>query len=75
VRVPASARHALVASGVAAALVVGLLFLWLARDVVLLAFGSVLFGIFLRRLSTALSSRSPLPPSVSVAVVLLGLTH
>ena len=70
----ATARRVLVSASVVAALVVGLLFLWHARDVLLLVFAGVLFGIFLRRLSTLLSGHTPLTPGVSLAIVLLVLT-
>jgi predicted PurR-regulated permease PerM len=64
----------LVSASVVAALVIALLFLWHARDVLLLVFAGVLFGIFLRRLATLLSGHTRLPPAASLAVVLLGLT-
>ena len=70
----ATARRVLVGASVVAALVVALLFLWHARDVLLLVFAGALFGIFLRRLAMLLSDRTPLPPAASLAVVLLGLT-
>jgi predicted PurR-regulated permease PerM len=70
----ATAPRVLVSASVVAALVVVLLFLWYARDVLLLVFAGVLLGIFLRRLATLVSGHTPLGPSVSLAVVLLGLT-
>ena len=68
-----SARGALVNATAVAALVVGLLFLWHGRDVLLLVFGGVLFGIFLRRLAMLLSSHTRLPTSAALALVLLGI--
>lgn len=68
-----TARRVLVGASVVAALGVALLFLWLARDVLLLVFAGVLLGIFLRRLSTLLSGCTPLPPAASLVIVLLGL--
>lgn len=55
------------------AVAVILLFVWFARDVLLLAFAGVLVGVFLRRLSTWLSSRTGLSPRWSLAVVCVGL--
>ena len=67
-------RRVLLNAAAVAALIVGLLFLWHARDVLLLVFAGVLVGIFLRRLTTVVSDHSPLPSSVSLALVLLVLT-
>lgn len=69
-----TARRVLVTAGVVAALVVVLLFLWHARDVLLLVFAGVLVGVFLRRLAMLVSGNTPLPPSLALVVVLLGLT-
>lgn len=69
----ATARRVLVASSIVAAFVVGLLFLWYARDVLLLVFAGVLVSVFLRRLATLLSDRTPLPPSVALAIVVVAL--
>lgn len=63
----------LVGVGVAAAVVVLVLFVWYARDVLLLAFAGVLFGIFLRRLATWVSRHSPLGPSWALTLVALAL--
>jgi predicted PurR-regulated permease PerM len=57
-----------------AALITGLLFLWHARDVLLLVFAGVLVGIFLRRLATLISDHTPVPTSVALALVVLGIT-
>lgn len=69
-----TARRVLVTSAIVAALAVTLLFLWHARDVLLLVFAGALFGIFLRRLAMFVSNHLPLPPAVALSVVLLGLT-
>jgi predicted PurR-regulated permease PerM len=68
-----SGRRVLVNASIVAALVVTLLFIWFARDVLLLVFAGVLFGIFLRRLSMFVSAGTRLPSAASLAVVLLGL--
>jgi hypothetical protein len=53
---PGSARdtalRALISGAAVAALLVTLLFLWHARQVLLIVFAGILFGIFLRRLAT-----------------------
>jgi len=59
--------------GVAAAVVVLLLFVWYARDVLLLAFAGVLLAVFLRRLACWISARTPIPASWAVGVVALAL--
>ena len=69
----ATARRVLAAAGVVAAVVVLLLFLWHARDVLLLVFAGILLGVFLRRLARLVSDRTPLPPSVALGLVLLAL--
>ena len=69
----AAARRVLVTAGVVAALVVALLFVWHARDVLLLLFAGVLFGIFLRRLARLVSDRTPVPTAAALALVVLGL--
>src|SRR5690606_19486456 len=69
-----SARRVLLNAAAVAAFVVGLLFLWHARDVLLLVFAGILAGIFLRRLATLGSGHTPLPPGVALAFVLLALT-
>lgn len=66
-------RRTLAAVGIVAAVTVLLLFTWHARDVLLLAFAGLLFGIFLRRLATLVSARTPLGPRVSLAAVTLVL--
>lgn len=67
------ARRVLVAVGVAAAVVVLLLFLWYARDVVLLAFAGVLLAVVLRRLATWVSVHTPLSTRWGLVVVVLAL--
>ena len=67
------ARRALVVVGVTAAIVVLLLFLWYARDVLLLAFAGVLLAVVLRRLATWVSSHTPLSPRWGLVVVVLAL--
>lgn len=67
------ARRALTAVGIAAAVTVGLLFLWVARDVLLLAFAGVLLAIFFRRLATWVSGHTPLSPKWGLVVVVVGL--
>ncbi len=54
-----------------AAVIVLLLFVWYARDVLLLAFAGILFAILLRRLATMLSSRLPLSPNWTLPAVVL----
>ena len=71
--VRAVAVRTLVAVGVAAAVVVSLLFLWFARDVLLLVFAGALLGVFLRRLATSVSRRTPLSPTWGLVVVTLAL--
>lgn len=68
-----SARRALGGVGVAAAVTVALLFLWFARDVLLLAFAGVLLAIFFRRLATWVSGHTPLSPKWGLVVVVLAL--
>lgn len=69
-----STRRVLINAAAVAALVIGLLFLWHARDVLLLVFGGVLLGIFLRRLATFVSAHTRLAPSPALALVLLAIT-
>jgi predicted PurR-regulated permease PerM len=57
---------------VALALVVGLL-LWLAAEVLMLTFASILLAIFLRGLSDPLAARTGLPPTVALVAVVAGL--
>ena len=66
-------RRVLVTVGIVAAVTVLLLFTWHARDVLLLAFAGLLFGIFLRRLATLVADRTPLGPRVALAAVTLAL--
>ena len=68
-----SARRALGGVGVAASVTVGLLLLWYARDVLLLAFAGVLLAIFFRRLATCVSGHTPLSPRWGLVVVVLAL--
>jgi predicted PurR-regulated permease PerM len=67
------ARRTLASTGVVAAVVILLLFVWYARDVLLLAFAGILVGVFLRRLATWVSDRTPLSPRWSLVVVVLAL--
>lgn len=69
----AGARRALPAVGVVAVVGVLLLFAWFARDVLLLAFAGLLFGIFLRRLATLVSAHTPLGPRWALTLVVLSL--
>jgi predicted PurR-regulated permease PerM len=64
----------LVAAGVTAAVAVVLLFLWYARDVLLLAFAGVLLAVFLRRLATWVSDHTPLSPRWALVLVVLAIT-
>lgn len=63
----------LVTVGIVAAATVLLLFTWYARDVLLLAFAGLLFGIFLRRLATLVAARTALGPRVALSLVTLAL--
>lgn len=67
------ARRVLVTVGVTAAVVVLLLFLWYARDVLLLAFAGVLLAVFLRRLATWVADHTPLSPTWGLVAVVLAL--
>ncbi|HSK20402.1 MAG TPA: AI-2E family transporter [Longimicrobiales bacterium] len=67
-------RRVLINAAAVAALVIGLLFLWHARDVLLLVFAGTLSGIFLRRLARLISDHAPVPAPVALALVLLVLT-
>ena len=67
------ARRVLVVVGVTVAVLVLLLFLWYARDVLLLTFAGVLFAVILRRLATWLSDRTPLTPRWALLVTVLVL--
>ncbi|HEY0995625.1 MAG TPA: AI-2E family transporter [Gemmatimonadaceae bacterium] len=67
------ARRTLVTVGLVAAVTVLLLFTWYARDVLLLAFAGLLFGVFLRRLATLVAAHTPLGPRVALAAVALAL--
>lgn len=69
----ALARRTLVSVGVTVTVVVLLLFVWFVRDVLLLAFAGVLFGIFLRRLATWVSAHTPLGPSWALTLVAVAL--
>lgn len=64
-------RHTLGTIAIAAAVTVGLLLLWFARDVLLLAFAGVLLAIFFRRLATWVSGHTPLSSSWGLAVVVV----
>lgn len=68
-----TAVRTLVAVGVAAAVALVLLFLWFARDVLLLVFAGALLGVFLRRLATGVSAHTPLSPTWGLAIVVLAL--
>ena len=65
-------RSIVVAAAVALMAGVGLL-LWVVSDVLLLVFGGILFAVFLRSVSEALSAWSGLPVGGSLAAVLLAL--
>jgi len=67
------ARRELGAVGIAAAVSVGLLFLWFARDVLLLAFAGVLLAVLFRRLATWLSAHTPLSNAWALALVVAAL--
>lgn len=67
------AHRVLVAVGIVAGVGGVLLFVWYARDVLLLAFAGVLFGIFLRRLATLVAGRTPLGPRIALVLVTLAL--
>lgn len=67
-------RRVLGNAAVVAALVVGLLFIWYARDVLLLVFAGVLLGVFLHRLATISTDYTPLPHAAALALVVVGLT-
>jgi predicted PurR-regulated permease PerM len=69
-----TALRALISGAAVAALLVTLLFLWHARQVLLIVFAGILFGIFLRRLATLISRHSPLSTAVALPVVVVGLT-
>ena len=66
-------RRVLVTLALGAIVLVTLLFVWYARDILLLAFAGVLFAVFLRSPATWLSARTPLPVPVSLAIVALSL--
>ena len=70
---PSAGQRALAAFGVAATVAVLLLFVWYARDVLLLAFAGVLVGVFLRRLATWVSDRTPFSPRWALTIVALAL--
>lgn len=72
-RRPASPARPLAIVGVAAAVGLLLLFLWYARDVLLLVFAGLLLGVFLRRLATWVSDHTPLSPTWGLVVVVLAL--
>lgn len=67
-------RQVLASAVAVAALVVGLLFLWHARDVLLLIFAGVLYGIFLHRLARLVTDHTRLPRPLALVLVLLVLT-
>lgn len=51
-----------------------LFLLWQSMEVILLVFGGLLLGLFMRSIAERLSRHTPLPIVWSVSVVLLGLT-
>jgi predicted PurR-regulated permease PerM len=67
------ALRSLVSVATAGAVIALPLFVWFARDVLLLAFAGVLFGVFFRRLAMGISRHSPLSPRWSLALVTLGI--
>ena len=68
-----AARRTLAATGVVVAVIVLLLFAWYTRDILLLGFAGILVGVFLRRLATWVSDRTPLSPRWALVVVVLAL--
>lgn len=66
-------RRVLSTVGTTAAVAALLLFAWHAREVLLLAFAGLLVAVFLRRLATMLAARTPLGPTVALAVVTLAI--
>jgi predicted PurR-regulated permease PerM len=54
-------------------IVLGLLLVWIARDLLLLLFAGILLAVFLRTLATWIAERSRLSQGWSLAVVVLGL--
>jgi predicted PurR-regulated permease PerM len=57
----------------AAVVLLGVVLLWQASDVLMLAFASVLLAIFLRGLSDPLAARTGLPPGAALALVAASL--
>ena len=66
-------RRVLITIGLTVAALTGLLLLWYARDVVLLAFAGVLLALLIRTPASWLSDRTSLPVGVSLATVVIGL--
>lgn len=69
-------RKVLISVGIVATVVLGLLLLWLASSVFLLAFLGILLAIFLRGISDWICAHTPLSSALSLALVvalLLGL--
>ena len=68
-----TARRALAAAASIGAVVVLLLFLWHARQVLLLGFAGVLLAIFFRRLAALIAAHTPLGPRGALPIVVVGL--
>lgn len=66
-------RRVLASATTVVALLIALLFVWYARDVLLLLFAGVLFAVFLRRLALLISRPTRTPPAVALVLVLLCL--
>lgn len=68
---PRSASLMLAHAGIVAALLVGLLVLWFARDVLLLGFAGVLLAVFLRTVACWIHDRTRLPTGVALAAIVV----
>lgn len=68
---PEFTQRVLIVVGIVTLVVVLILLVWAGAEVLLLIFGGVLLGVFLRGLSDLLSRFTPLPPIWSLAVVLV----
>ena len=68
---PRSSGTVLVHAGIVAALLTGLLVVWFARDVLLLAFAGVLLAVFLRTVARWIHDRTSLPAGIALGVVVL----
>lgn len=70
-----TARRALAAAASIGAVVVLLLFLWHARQVLLLGFAGVLLAIFFRRLAASIAAHTPLGPRGALPAALRHPEH